>query len=110
MDDHSGNGNGKPPRPSPHGGGRGGDGRFVAGNKFGRGNPLAGRASRIRAVLLRKMSPAVAGRIADRLIAQAQTGDMVAIRELLDRTIGKPSATELLERVEQLEARIGVDS
>jgi hypothetical protein len=85
------------------GNGRRPDGRFGPGNKLGKGNPLAGRAAQIRAVLLRKLTPKAAGRIADKLIAQASDGDLAAIRELLDRTIGKPGAAEIVERIEALE-------
>ncbi|HEY8665649.1 MAG TPA: hypothetical protein VIL86_03245 [Tepidisphaeraceae bacterium] len=78
--------------PSTHGtNGKDASGRFARGNKLGRGNPLAGRAAKIRAVLLAKLTPAAVGEIADKLIAQAKTGDIAAIRELLDRTIGKPA-------------------
>ena len=35
-------------------------------------------------------------------------GDTVAAREVLDRTIGKPGQTELLQRVEELEQRVCV--
>jgi hypothetical protein len=91
--------------PSTHGsnGQQGRDGRFVAGNKLGRGNPLAGRAAKIRAVLLKSVTAADAKEIAAKLVEMAKGGDLAAIRELLDRTIGKPAATELLERIEALE-------
>jgi len=36
----------------------------------------------------------------------AGKGSLAAIRELLDRTIGRPSQTETLERVEALEAKM----
>jgi hypothetical protein len=36
----------------------------------------------------------------------AKAGELAAIRELLDRTIGKPSQSELLERVERLETML----
>lgn len=92
------------PPPSTHGtNGKDHSGRFAAGNKLGRGNPLAGRAAKIRAVLLKRLTPKDAGVIADALIAQAKAGDLASIRELLDRTIGKPAQTELLERVEAVE-------
>jgi hypothetical protein len=83
--------------PSTHGGGgRQADGRFAEGNRLGRGNPLAGRAAKIRAVLLRRFTPAAAAEIVDALIGKAKKGDLAAIRELLDRTIGKPTqAVEL---------------
>lgn len=97
--------------PSTHGSdGRDGSGRFVAGNKLGRGNPLAGRAAQIRAVLLTRLTAKAAGEIADRLIEQARSGDLASIRELLDRTIGKPAQQELLERLEKLEAQLTTGS
>lgn len=93
--------------PSTHGtDGKDSRGRFAAGNKLGRGNPLAGRAAQIRAVLLRKLTPKQAEQIADKLISQAKSGDLAAIRELLDRTIGKPTSQELLERIEQVEQEL----
>lgn len=78
-------------------------GKFAKGNKLGRGNPLAGRAAKIRAILLKELKPADAKAIAAKLIAQAKGGDMQAIREILDRTIGKPASADLLERIEALE-------
>lgn len=83
-----------------------GTGRFAPGNRLGRGNPLAGRAAKIRAELLRVLSPTEARRIAKRLLEQAKTGDLAAIRELLDRTIGKPATADVLERLDEMEARL----
>jgi hypothetical protein len=94
--------------PSTHGGdGRRPDGKFAQGNRLGRGNPLAGRAARIRAVLLRELTPTAARKIARELIRKAESGDLAAAREILDRTIGKASETELRERIDALEALIG---
>lgn len=94
-------------RPSTHGAdGKDVEGRFAKGNKLGKGNPLAGRAAKIRAVLLKKLTPTEAESIADVLIKQAKSGDLAAIRELLDRTIGKPAQAEILERLEALEERV----
>ena len=64
---------------------------------------MAGRAAKIRDVLLRKLTTTQANAIADVLIRRARDGDLAAIRELLDRTIGKPSQSDILERVERLE-------
>jgi hypothetical protein len=95
--------------PSTHGpdggvdNGRDSNGRFTSGNAYGKGNPLAGRAARIRAVLLEKLTPETAAEIADKLIAGAKAGDLAMIRELLDRTIGRAVAADLLERIERLE-------
>ena len=81
-------------------------GRFLRGNKLGKGNPLAGKAAKIRAVLLQKLTERDARAIADKLIEKAKGGDLAAVRELLDRTVGKPTQTELLERIERLEATL----
>jgi hypothetical protein len=94
--------------PSTHGpdGGRAGraaGGRFAGGNRFGRGNPLAGRAAKIRATLLKKLTPAKAAQIADKLIDKAINGDLAAAREIFYFTIGKPTNIDLLERIEALE-------
>ena len=77
-------------------------GRFSPGNKLGRGSPLAGRAAKIRALLLQKLTDAETNRIGDRLLAMAQGGNLAALRELLDRTIGKPTQFEVLERLDAL--------
>ena len=83
--------------------GQDGRGRFARGNKLGKGNPLAGRAAKIRAVLLEALKPEDARAIAERLIVNAKAGDLASIREILDRTIGKPATADLLERIEALE-------
>ncbi len=71
--------------------GRNGRGQFAAGNKGGPGNPHARRVHRLRAALLRAATPADFEQIARSLIEKAKTGDIPAIKELFDRTIGKPS-------------------
>jgi len=81
-------------------------GKFTAGNKCGRGDPLAGRAAKIRAVLLQTLTPAAAKRIAIALLAKAEAGELPYIRELLDRTIGKSVESEVLARIERLETLV----
>jgi hypothetical protein len=68
--------------------------RFLPGNRFGRGNPLAGHAAKIRAELLKAMKPADVREIIRKLILMAKTGDLAAIKELFDRTIGKAQPAE----------------
>jgi hypothetical protein len=76
--------------PSTHGrNGQDRKGRFTRGNRLGRGNPLAGRAAKIRAMLLKASTPEDVKVIAQRLIEGAKAGDLAFIREWLDRTIGK---------------------
>lgn len=94
------------PKPSTHGSnGRTAGGRFAPGNREGRGNPLAGRAARIRAKLL-KTKPADIDLIIAKLVEKAKGGDLASIHEFLNRTIGKPVQSELLERIEELERRM----
>lgn len=100
-----------PNDPSTHGAdGRDGRGRFTAGNNLGRGNPLAGRAARIRAAILDELSPEDARAIARKLIEMCKAGDLAAIKELLDRAIGKPAQADVLERLEAIEQQIGLAS
>lgn len=70
--------------------GRDTHGRFTAGNRFARGNPHNQRAQLLRARLLERVAGDDIDRIIEALIAKAKTGDIVAIREVLDRCMGKP--------------------
>src|SRR5688500_17654809 len=91
--------------PSTHGGnGRDGSGRCAPGNRLGRGNPLAGRAAKIRAALLRAATRDDVKAIVQKLVDGAKGGDLAFIREWLDRVVGKPAQSDLLERIERLEA------
>lgn len=89
--------------------GRDNRGRFAAGNKAARGNPYGRRAARLRAELFRECSPADFKAIVRALIAKAKDGDLAAIREALDRLIGKPTeGADILARIDALEAH-GLD-
>ena len=90
--------------PTPNGRiGRASNGRFAAGNPGGPGNPQAKRVAALRKALLKSVKPADVEAIVAKLVEAAKNGDTVAAREILDRTIGKPVQTDLLQRVEQLE-------
>jgi hypothetical protein len=68
--------------PSTHGSdGRSPDGKFRPGNKLGRGNPLAGRAAKIRAELLKMSTRKEVREICRKLIDGAKDGDLAFIRE-----------------------------
>lgn len=75
---------------TPRTAGKDAKGKFAKGNRLGRGNPLAGRAAKIRAAVLKASTPEDVKAIAQRLIDGAKSGDLAFIREWLDRTIGKP--------------------
>lgn len=83
--------------------GRGPGGRFAAGNGFSRGNPLAGRVQKLRAALVDAVTVDDFREIVAALLQQAKAGDVVSAREVFDRTIGKSSPVEILQRLESLE-------
>lgn len=84
--------------------GRQPSGRFAAGNRHGRGNPMAQHVQRLRVELLEQVTPDDIAAIARKLIALAMSGDLGAIRELLNRTIGRP--TECVEPSPDDDARL----
>jgi hypothetical protein len=86
------------------GNGRGPGGRFAKGNPGGPGNPHAAHVAALRTALLQAVTPEKMRAIVEKLIEQALEGNIPAIRELLERTLGKPIETDLLERLEALEA------
>lgn len=94
--------------PSTHGpsGGRDHTGRFTPGNRLGKGNPLAGRAAKIRAALFKAVNAKDMTDIVDKLVEKAKTGDLAAIKLLLDRTLGPAVEIDILARLEALEERL----
>ena len=84
-------------------------GRFASGNKFGKGNPLNKRVGQLRSALIRAVTTDDLRAIIAKLIELAKAGDVIAAREVLDRTLGKPVECDLLERLAELEAVYGVE-
>jgi hypothetical protein len=64
--------------------------RFRKGNKFGRGNALAGHVEKLRARLLKTLTTEDFDAITAKLIEMAKGGDLAAIRAIFDRLFGKP--------------------
>jgi len=95
----------KPPSPNGTIGERGPAGRFAPGNPGGPGNPFARQTGALRSALLDAVTPEEVGAIAAKLVALAKAGNVAAIREVFDRTLGKPTQADLLERIEELERR-----
>ena len=93
-----------PETPSPNG--RDGCGRFAKGNSGGPGNPAGGKAERLRHALLNAVTEKDIAEIAAALIASAKTGDVQAVRELLNRTLGRPTDADTIARLERLEAAL----
>lgn len=96
-------------QPKPTGlNGRSSNGRFVSGNKFASGNPLNRKAQQLRNALLATVTEDDLVKVTRKLVAMARAGDIHAIKELLDRVLGKPTASieltaaEARERIEDL--------
>jgi hypothetical protein len=65
------------------------NGTFKKGNHYARGNPLNRRAQKLRAALLREAKPDDLRQVYKVLLGKALAGDLAAIREFLNRTVGK---------------------
>lgn len=101
------------PSPSPNGSNgaataitRDSNGRFVKGNAGGPGNPHARRVGELRSHLMQALSDDDWRIAITALVAKAKQGDLAAIKELLDRTLGRPTEADLIERIEMLEYRL----
>ena len=71
---------------------RGRNGRFLPGHGGGPGNPHAQKVHRLRSALLNAVTPEDVKEIIYKLVSMAKQGDIAAIKELLDRSLGKPVA------------------
>ena len=77
-------------QPSPNGAnGRSAAGRFRPGNPGGPGNPYAKSVAEFRSILYEVLTPERMRAVAETLVRQAELGEQWAVKELLDRTIGK---------------------
>ncbi len=105
--------------PSPNGGngredavaagGRDKRGRFGPGNPGGPGNPFAAAAGRWRAAVVASVSEEDIAAVVRAMVNAAKRGESWAVRELMDRTLGKPVEADLIERLERLEG-VGQDA
>ena len=101
------NANGHPPS-NAGGNGRDRNGRFAIGNRGGRGNPYLRRAARIKAAVFRVVDPKDVEVMVRVQVAKAKDGDRAAAEFVLDRLIGKPAPSDVVQEIremrEQLEA------
>lgn len=90
--------------------GRSPAGRFGPGNPGGPGNPHAKQVASLRTAMLDAVTPAEIKALMKVLMTQAKGGDVRAIREIFDRTLGKAEGLDLLAKVAELEAAISAES
>ncbi len=79
--------------PSPNGRNRrNANGQFAVGNAGGPGNPHGRRVEQLRAALLDAVTDDDVRTIVAKLVEMAKGGDLRAMKEVLDRTLGKSPA------------------
>ncbi|MCK6447907.1 MAG: hypothetical protein L6Q99_16055 [Planctomycetes bacterium] len=81
-------------------------GRFGSGNRIATGNPHAERVRELRNALLCAVGPDEIRDVVAAFVTRAKAGDVQAIRKVLDRTLGRPTEADLLERLAQLESLV----
>ena len=69
--------------------GRDSQGRFIHGNAGGTGNPYAKQVAELRAAMMKAATPENMRKVADTLFEKAISGDVAAIKVLLDRLFGR---------------------
>jgi hypothetical protein len=84
--------------------GRDANGRFVGGNRLGRGNPNARRAQKLRTELMKSVEGDDLKRIVKSLVNAAVAGDVSAAKLILDRVLGPPVAIDFEQRLCELES------
>jgi hypothetical protein len=79
--------------------GRGPDGKFSRGNRHGRGNAVARRGAAYRVELFRAITPAKFREVITTMVTEAVAGEGWAVKEFLDRVLGKAMPmTEMIDR------------
>jgi hypothetical protein len=93
----------KPSTAIGNGDGRKADGTFASGHKFAKGNPNNARAQKLRNAVIRAVTRGDVRAILKKMVDLAKGGDAVAAKLVLDRTLGKVSNADVIERIEALE-------
>ncbi len=86
--------------------GRGPNGRFIPGNKLGKGNPHGRAVNQLRTVLFEVVTPQRFRKAVDAVLTKAERGDRQALSDLCDRMLGRPATHDLASRVEALEEQL----
>lgn len=81
--------------------GRGSGGRFALGNPGGPGNPLAKKTAALRRAFQECVGEEDIRAVVAELIARAKAGEPWAVRELLDRALGKPKQAEMSDEADE---------
>lgn len=79
-------------------GNRDGHGRFIKGNKAGRGRPIGSRVDLLRRSLIESVTVEDITGIIRSLINQAKRGDINAAKLVFSQVLGNPTAIDIIER------------
>lgn len=94
------------------GNGRDGKGRFAPGNPGGPGNPRARTARQLRDrlddALFKVCAPDRLVVAIDAVLKVAESGDVQALKFLVERIAGSPAPAAVLDRLEAIEQRLGM--
>ena len=94
--------------PTPSTNGRTPRGQFATGNPGGPGNPYARRTAALRSALLDAVTEADIRAIAKALVKRARDGEVPAVRELLDRLLGRSGDVQDLSAPAEIRVITGV--
>ena len=86
------------------------NGRFAPDNKGGPGNPYARQVAEIRKLLLNTVPGEEIAQVLLAVLEKAKTGDVAAVKLLLQYTVGKPAEAVDPDRVEVDEHRLRAES
>ena len=81
-------------------------GRFEPGCKAGPGNPFSRKVNLLRTAMLNTVTPADMVVVVRMLIKKARSGNLIAAKELFERTLGRPVEVDIFEKIENLEKAI----
>lgn len=88
---------------NPSTNGRDTRGKFTVGNGGGPGNPYAGRVQELRALFYQCVTDTDMREVVAALVKEAKSGNVHAIKEYLERALGKAESADLTARIEELE-------
>ena len=89
--------------------GRDSQGRFLPGNAGGPGNPHAAAVGKWRSALARAVTPEDLEEAIRAMVDLAKAGESWAVRELLNRCLGRPAQTVALEGGDQIWRKMVAD-
>ena len=87
----------------PKGANRDEGGRFLKGCAPGPGNPYSAKVAELRTALLAAITEKDIQDVIKALLKEAKKGNVPAARIILDRALGPIEASDVLERIEELE-------